>query len=217
MKYALGIGDENPEFQEFSQEFALSDLLKREFSEDEELETTVRSIGKAVRGRGDDAVREMTEKLDKVRLESFAVTQEEFDRAEALVEDSVKFAIETAIANVTKFHMRQKPVGSAPEDTSEGVSCWREFRAIERVGLYVPGGTAALFSTVIMLAVPAKIAGCREIAICTPPNSQGEAAPAVLYAARRLGIREVYKIGGAQAVFAMGFGTESVKAVDKIF
>lgn len=195
MKYVLGIGDENPEFKEFSKEFALDGLLKREFSEDEKLEATVRSIGKNVRIRGDSAVRELTEKLDGVRLENFAVTPEEFARADALVEDDVKAAIETAISNVEKFHMRQKPADAVPEDTAEGVSCWREFRAIERVGLYVPGGTAALFSTVIMLAVPAKIAGCREIALCTPPNLQGEAAPAVLYAAKRLGITEVYKIG----------------------
>lgn len=205
MKYVLGIGDENPEFKEFSKEFELKALLKREFSEDEKLEATVRAIGKDVRARGDSAVRELTETLDGVRLENFAVTQEEFARAEALLEDETKAAIETAIANVEKFHARQKPADSAPEDTAEGVSCWREFRAIERVGLYAPGGTAALFSTVIMLAVPAKIAGCREIALCTPPNRQGEAAPAVLYAAKRLGITEVYKIGGAQAVFAMGF------------
>lgn len=205
MKYVLGIGDENPEFKEFSEGFALNDLLKREFSEDKKLERTVRNIGKRVRSGGDSAIRYYTKKLDKVRLENFAVTQEEFDRAEALVEDDVKAAIETAIANVEKFHARQKPVDSVPEDTAEGVSCWREFRAIERVGLYAPGGTAALFSTVIMLAVPARIAGCREIALFTPPNRQGEAAPAVLYAAKRLGITEVYKIGGAQAVFAMGF------------
>lgn len=195
MKYVLDISNENPEFKEFSEGLALKALLKREFSEDEELEKTVRSIGRNVRTRGDVAVRELTEKLDRVRLENFAVTQEEFDRAETLVEDNVKAAIETAIANVEKFHVRQKPVDSVPEDTAEGVSCWREFRAIERVGLYIPGGTAALFSTVLMLAVPARIAGCREIALFTPPNRQGEAAPAVLYAAKRLGITEVYKIG----------------------
>ncbi len=133
MKYVLGIGNENPEFKEFSEGFTLKDLLRREFSEDEELEAIVRNIGKDVRARGDSAVRELTEKLDGVRLESFTVTQEEFARAEILVEDEVKVAVENAISNIERFHVRQFPTDSAPEDTAEGVSCWREFRPIERV------------------------------------------------------------------------------------
>ncbi|MDP2104025.1 MAG: histidinol dehydrogenase, partial [Candidatus Gracilibacteria bacterium] len=147
----------------------------------------------------------------------FRVSEAEIDEADQYIDDDLKKAIAIATENIYAFHERQRPKDLEPEETSKGVYCWRQFRPIEKVGLYIPGGTAPLFSTLIMLAVPAIIVGCRDIKICTPVNKDGKVAPEVLYTAKTLGIRNIFKIGGAQAIFAMGYGTEQVDKVDKIF
>jgi histidinol dehydrogenase len=169
-----------------------------------------------VRERGDAALREYTERLDKVRLESFAVGAEEFAAAEAQLSADQLAALRRAIGTVTRFHEEQLP-GPLRVETSPGVTCERMIVALGAVGLYVPAGTAPLPSTAIMLAVPARIAGCPVRVVCTPPRPDGSADPAVLVAARLCGIEQVFKLGGAQAVAAMAFGTESVPKVDKIF
>ena len=156
------------------------------------------------------------EKFDHARLQSLAVTQEEFEEARTLVDDDLYDALMLAHHNIEAFHAAQKhdPV---KVETCPGVTCWQKSIAIERVGLYVPGGTAPLFSTVLMLATPARIAGCHEIVLCTPPNSEGKVHPAILVAARIAGVNKVFKAGGVQAIGAMAYGTESVPKVFKIF
>jgi histidinol dehydrogenase len=169
-----------------------------------------------VRGRGDAALREHTERLDKVRLDSFAVGATEFAAAEAALDPEQVAALHRAIGTVTRFHEEQR-LGALRVETSPGVTCERMIVPLGAVGLYVPAGTAPLPSTAIMLAVPARIAGCPVRVLCTPPRPDGTADPAVLVAARLCGIEQVFKLGGAQAVAAMAFGTESVPKVDKIF
>ena len=169
-----------------------------------------------VRQRGDEAVREYELKFDKATLTNLAVTEQEMDEAETLVTNELRDAIILAHHNIKVFHISQRFVGQKVK-TQEGVTCWQKSVAIERVGLYIPGGTAPLFSTVLMLATPAKIAGCREIVLCTPPNKEGKVNPAILVAARIAGVSKIYKIGGVQAIGAMAYGTESVPKVFKIF
>jgi histidinol dehydrogenase len=169
-----------------------------------------------VRQRGDEAVKEYELKFDKAALESLAVSEQEMQEAEQLVSQELKAAIELAHENIYKFHAAQKFEGKKVE-TQPGVSCWQKSVAIERVGLYIPGGTAPLFSTVLMLATPAKIAGCGEIVLCTPPNREGKVNPAILVAARIAGVSKIFKAGGVQAIGAMAYGTESVPKVFKIF
>lgn len=177
---------------------------------------TVRSVLDDVRNNGDDAVRRYEEKFDKVLLSELVVSESEKEEAYGLVDESLKNAICLAHKNIETFHASQRFTGRKIETTS-GVTCWQKAVAIEKVGLYVPGGTAPLFSTVLMLAVPAKIAGCKEIVLCTPPGKDGKINPAILYAAKVAGVSKVCKIGGIQAVAAMAYGTESVPKVYKIF
>lgn len=192
------------------------ELLKRPVMETEGLFDTVRGIIAKVRSEGDKAVMAYEKMFDKVELETLGVTEAEMDEAEALVPEDLKNAISLAKENIATFHASQQFVGKKIE-TRPGVTCWQQAVGIEKVGLYIPGGTAPLFSTVLMLAVPAKIAGCREIILCTPPGRDGKVHPAVLYAARMAGITRVFKVGGVQAIASMAYGTESIPKVYKIF
>ena len=181
-----------------------------------QLNETVSTVLNDVRQRGDEAVKEYELKFDKAALTSLAVSEQEMQEAEQLVSAELKAAIELAHENIYKFHAAQKFEGQKVE-TQSGVSCWQKSVAIERVGLYIRGGTAPLFSTVLMLATPAKIAGCGEIVLCTPPNLEGKVNPAILMAARIAGVSKIFKAGGVQAIGAMAYGTESVPKVFKIF
>lgn len=191
-------------------------LLERPNLDFESLMQTVGTILKEVRKRGDEAVREFTMKFDKVQLEDFTVSEVEITSSKFEVDEALKKAIAVATANIRQFHQAQKPELVSLE-TTPGVKCWQKSVPIEKVGLYIPGGTAPLVSTVMMLGVPASLAGCREIVICTPPDPNGKVHPAILYTADLLGIKKIYKIGGAQAIAAMAYGTESVPKVYKIF
>ncbi len=193
-----------------------SGLLKRSALKSESLRDTVLEVLDKVRKEGDRAVIGFEEKFDKVKLSSLAVTEQEFEEAEKKIGIELKAAILLALNNIRKFHMAQKFEGKKVE-TMPGVNCWQKAIAIEKVGLYVPGGTAPLFSTVLMLATPAKIAGCREIILCSPPDREGKIHPAILYAARAAGVSHVFKAGGVQAIGAMAYGTESIPKVYKIF
>ena len=193
-----------------------TELLKRPVMNTEHLFDTVRDIIRTVRAEGDKAVLRYEEQFDKVQLETLEVTPQEFDEAETLVSQELKDAISLAARNIEAFHAAQR-FDPIEVETQPGVTCWQKSVPIERVGLYVPGGTAPLFSTVLMLAVPARIAGCREIVLCTPPARSGKVHPAVLVAARVAGVRRVFKAGGVQAIAAMAYGTESVPKVYKIF
>lgn len=177
---------------------------------------TVRTVLDAVRAEGDAAVKRYEEQFDKVQLESLIVSDEEKEEAYRLVPDALKEAIRRAAENIRTFHASQRFTGQKVE-TAPGVVCWQKAVPIEKVGLYVPGGTAPLFSTVLMLAVPAQIAGCREIVLCTPPGKDGKVHPAILFAAQVAGVHLVCKTGGSQAIAAMAYGTESVPKVYKIF
>ena len=180
------------------------------------LNETVSTVLSDIRERGDEAVREYELKFDKAKLDALAVSEQEMDEAERMVSDELRDAIILAHHNIKVFHVSQRFVGQKVK-TQEGVTCWQKSVAIERVGLYIPGGTAPLFSTVLMLATPAKIAGCKEIVLCTPPDSEGRVNPAILVAARIAGVSRIFKIGGVQAIGAMAYGTESVPKVYKIF
>lgn len=192
------------------------DILNRPTFDTSALNETVSKVLADVKEKGDSAVIEYGEKFDKVRLSSFIVAQDEIDEAERLVSDELKSAIQTAKKNIEVFH-RSQIFESRKIETTQGVTCWQKAVAIEKVGLYIPGGTAPLFSTVLMLAVPAKIAGCTEIILCSPPNKEGKIHPAILYAAKETGVTKIFKIGGVQAIGAMAYGTESVPNVYKIF
>ncbi|MBQ8676477.1 MAG: histidinol dehydrogenase [Bacteroidaceae bacterium] len=181
-----------------------------------QLNATVQSVLDDVRLRGDAAVKEYEQKFDRVALTSLKVTEAEMLEAETLVDDELKAAMRQAHHNIQTFHEAQRFVGRKVE-TQPGVTCWQKAVPIERVGLYIPGGTAPLFSTVLMLATPAKIAGCKQIVLCSPPNREGKLHPAILVAARIAGVDNIYKIGGVQAIGAMAYGTESVPKVYKIF
>lgn len=191
-------------------------LLKRPTRDAADLNAIVAGVLADVRSRGDEAVREYEQKFDKVALQQLAVSEAEMQEAETLVSDELKQAIALAHDNIHKFHASQKFTADHVLVT-DGVECWQKSVAIEKVGLYIPGGTAPLFSTVLMLATPAQIAGCRDIVLCTPPNREGKVNPAILVAARVAGVNRIYKIGGVQAIGAMAYGTESVPKVYKIF
>lgn len=203
-------------YYKFPTEEELGELLKRPVRDAEDLNATVRSVLCDVRQRGDEAVREYEERFDHVRLETFSVTEQEMVEAEALVSDELKDALRLAHRNIKTFHTAQR-FRQEPLQVTEGVACWQKAVAIQKVGLYVPGGTAPLFSTVLMLATPARIAGCEEIVLCTPPGRDGHVHPAILVAARIAGVSRIFKIGGVQAIGAMAYGTESVPKVFKIF
>lgn len=191
-------------------------LLERPHRDASELRETVQTVLDQIRQYGDSAVKAFEEKFDKVRLDSLAVSESEMAEAEGLVADDLKEALKLAHANIEKFHAAQKFEGEKVE-TAPGVVCWQKSAAIEKVGLYIPGGTAPLFSTVLMLATPAKIAGCKEIVLCTPPKREGKVNPAILMAAKIAGVNRIFKAGGVQAIGAMAYGTESVPKVSKIF
>jgi histidinol dehydrogenase len=193
-----------------------SGLLTRPAFDTRYLREKVAGILEAVRTNGDAALRRYAKEFDKVELADFLVTEEEFAAAEAEISGELKTAIKQAAANIEKFHAAQTETPHIIE-TVPGVFCWRKSVAIEKVGLYVPAGTAPLFSTVLMLAIPARLAGCREIVLCSPCDVNGKINAATLYAARLCGATKVFKLGGAQAIAALGFGTESVPKVYKIF
>ena len=199
-----------PEEKEWAQ------LLKRPTKDAAQLNDTVSSVLREVRERGDEAVREYEERFDKVRLDTLAVSEAEMKEAETLVSLELKEALELAHRNIYTFHAAQR-FESRKCEVANGITCWQKAIPIERVGLYIPGGTAPLFSTVLMLATPAKIAGCSNIVLCTPPNREGKVNPAILVAARIAGVSNIFKIGGVQAIGAMAYGTESVPKVYKIF
>lgn len=191
-------------------------LLERPHIDMTALYATVNTVLADVRTRGDQAVLDYEEKFDRVRLSSLQVTEAEMEAAEQLIPEELKDALQQAERNIATFHEAQRFQGKKIE-TAPGVVCWQKAVPIEKVGLYIPGGTAPLFSTVLMLAVPARLAGCREIVLCTPPDREGRVNPAILYAARLAGVHRIFKAGGVQAIGAMAYGTETVPKVYKIF
>ena len=201
---------------EYPQPGQWADIVTRPRLDLTKLNDTVATVLADVKERGDAAVREYELKFDHAELDGLAVTEEEMEEAEQLVSNELRDAIILAHHNIKVFHISQRFVGQKVK-TQEGVVCWQKSVAIERVGLYIPGGTAPLFSTVLMLATPAKIAGCKEIVLCTPPNKEGKVNPAILVAARIAGVSKIFKAGGVQAIGAMAYGTESVPKVYKIF
>lgn len=196
--------------------YAWDAVLQRPSLDNRFLERTVASIISDVREHGDSALRHCAKQFDKLEIDEFLVTEAEFSEAERAVSDELKDAIRIAKSNIEKFHSAQVEEVRVVE-TMPGVTCWRKSVAIEKVGLYVPAGSAPLFSTVLMLAIPATIAGCGEIVICSAPDAEGKVNPATLYAASVCGIKKVFKTSGAQAIAAMAFGTQTIPKVDKIF
>ncbi len=203
-------------FIKYPSQEQIKKIIERPHLDVSQLNATVASVLADVKENGDKAVIAYEEKFDHVKLASLAVTEAEIDEAEALVSQDLKDALILAHENIAKFHESQK-FESTKVETAPGVVCWQKSVAIEKVGLYIPGGTAPLFSTVLMLATPAKIAGCKEIVLCTPPNREGKVNPAILMAARVAGVSKIFKAGGVQAIGAMAYGTESVPKVYKIF
>lgn len=193
-----------------------SELQQRNSSDDDRISERVGEIIGRVREEGDRALFELARQIDGVELATLRVSEQEIAEAASAVPDEVRQAIGKAIGNIRRFHEAQRP---APVDieTTEGVRCCQRAVPIRRVGLYIPGGNAPLFSTVLMLAVPASVAGCSEVVLCSPPNKQGGIAPVILYAASQCGVREIYKCGGAQAIAALAYGTETIARCDKIF
>lgn len=192
------------------------EYVKRPAFPAEDLEEKVMSILEKVRLDGDLALKNFTLTFDKVDIENIKVSSDEIEQASAEVSDELKEAIAIAASNILAFHAAQQ-IKEDVVETISGVKCWRRSTAIEKVGLYIPGGSAPLFSTILMLGIPALIAGCERIILCTPPDENGKINPAVLFTVSFLGIKEIYKIGGAQAIGAMAFGTETIPKVDKIF
>lgn len=193
-----------------------SEIITRPHRDPAELAHIVDSILKQVKERGDAALFDYEAQFDHAKLESLEVSDSEFQEAEGLVDDNLKAALNLAHRNIETFHRAQRFEGKTIE-TCPGVTCWQKAVPIANVGLYVPGGSAPLFSTVLMLATPAEIAGCSQIVLCTPPNHEGKVNPAILVAARIAGVNHIYKVGGAQAIAAMAYGTKSIPKVDKIF
>jgi histidinol dehydrogenase len=192
------------------------ELCRRPEIDRKELRTKVAEILDYVRKAGDRALSDLAEKFDGVRPKDLKVPESEIEASSNFVSKELKEAIAAALENITKFHsaqLREEPV----IETTKGVRCWRKSVPIDRVGLYIPGGTAPLFSTVLMLAIPARIAGCPEIILCTPPDRNGNINPLILYTAKMAGVNQVFKAGGAQAIAAMAFGTETIPKADKIF
>lgn len=201
---------EQPKQQEWAS------ILARPVMDDTALRATVRTVLDDVRARGDEAINEYTEKFDGVLLKDFAFDENELIEAEAALSHELKTAIQTAAENITTFHQAQLQAPSVIE-TMPGVRCWRKSVGIETVGIYIPGGTAPLFSTVLMLGIPAHLAGCKRIVLCSPPDKNGQLHPAIIYAAKLVGVTHIYKIGGVQAIAAMAYGTRTVPKVYKIF
>lgn len=201
---------EQPKQQEWAS------IISRPVMDDTALRATVRTVLDDVRVRGDEAIIEYTEKFDGVLLKDFAFDENELIEAEAALSHELKTAIQTAAENITTFHQAQLQTPSVIE-TMPGVRCWRKSVGIETVGIYIPGGTAPLFSTVLMLGIPAHLAGCKRIVLCSPPDKNGQLHPAIIYAAKLVGVTHIYKIGGVQAIAAMAYGTRTVPKVYKIF
>lgn len=193
-----------------------SEICSRPIFEQGDLTDRVESILNTVKSNGDTALFDYTEKFDGVKLNELLVSENEIQSALSCVSEELKLAIQSAKRNIEKFHISQKDEMAIIE-TTKGVTCWRKSIAIEKVGLYIPGGSAPLFSTILMLGIPAIQAGCKEIILCSPPNKDGELNPAILYAAQLVGVTKIFKVGGAQAIGAMAYGTESIPQVYKIF
>lgn len=192
------------------------DLLRRPTIDSSSLEKSVKKILDKVKDKGDRAVKKYAKEFDGVKLKKLQVSSKEIKDAEALVSNELKKAIQQAASNIEKFHSAQLSTVEVIE-TMPGIKCWRKSIGIEKVGLYIPGGTAPLFSTILMLGIPAKLAGCKEIVLCSPPNKEGKLNPAILYAAQLVSITKIFKAGGVQAIGAMAYGTESIPQVYKIF
>lgn len=191
-------------------------IAARPHLDTQQLAEVVKDVLADIKANGDEAVRKYESKFDHVELDSLKVSADEINEAEGLIDDELKNALLTAYHNIYSFHECQR-FQSHHVETCPGVDCWQKSMPIDKVGLYIPGGTAPLFSTVLMLATPAKIAGCKDIVICTPPNKEGKVNPAILMAAKIAGVTEIFKIGGVQAIGAMAYGTETVPKVYKIF
>jgi histidinol dehydrogenase len=191
-------------------------LLERPTKTVDDIEATVKEIFAAVQYKGDQAVNQYTAQFDGITLDTIQVSEDEIQTAIAAVDDELKAAIQLAKSNIEKFHQAQK-TNRVSVETTEGVHCWQEKRPIQKIGLYIPGGTAPLFSTVLMLAVPASIAGCKEVILCSPPDKNGNLNPAILYAANLCGVSKILKVGGIQAIAGMTFGTTTIPKVYKIF
>lgn len=193
-----------------------AELIKRPLINEEQLSQTVSSIINDVKQNGDKAIIKYTNIFDGIKLNNLSVCEDEINKAILKVPQELKDAIKFAFKNITSFHKAQQ-IQEEIIETVPGVKCWRKSVAIEKIGLYIPGGSAPLFSTILMLGIPAQIAGCKEIVLCTPSNKNGEINPAILYTANLVGISKIYKVGGAQAIAAMAFGTETIPEVYKIF
>mgnify|MGYP003625177431 CR=1 FL=1 len=193
-----------------------SELLQRPTQSVADIETTVNQIFSEVKENGNVAVAKYTELFDGISVSELKVSSEEIKLAEKEVSEELKQAIQLAKNNIEKFHKAQQS-DPVQVETMEGVRCWQEKRPIEKVGLYIPGGSAPLFSTILMLAVPAALAGCKEVFLCTPPDKQGSVHPAILYTAQLCGVQQIYKVGGIQAIAAMTFGTETIPKAYKLF
>lgn len=191
-------------------------MLQRPVMNVAALEASVKNILQEVRQQGDAAVKKFTQQFDKAAIDNLQVAEDEFTQAQQVLDAKLKAAILSAKVNIETFHKAQ--LGSTQIiETMPGVQCWRKSVAIEKVGLYIPGGTAPLFSTILMLSIPAKLAGCKEIILCSPPDATGNLHPAILFTAKAVGINKVFKAGGVQAIGAMAYGTESIPAVSKLF
>lgn len=193
-----------------------NELAKRKTVATADLNETVKAVFNDIQKNGIKAVKKYTNYFDGVSIENFVVTPSEIENAVTQIPSNLKNAIQIAADNISKFHSSQKEIPTKIETTS-GVFCWRESRAIDTIGIYIPGGTAPLFSTVLMLAIPAKLAGCKKIVLCSPPDKNGNINPAILYAAKLTGITQMYKVGGIQAIAALTFGTDEIPKVSKIF
>lgn len=200
----------NPEIKEWK------DLASRNASDDSVIMWRVERIVSDVQSKGDEAIKELSSKIDGVELDEIKVADKEIEAASQFVSKELKNALDVAYGNILKFHKAQLP-NTLDVEISEGIRCMQKPVGIQKVGLYIPGGSAPLFSTVLMLAIPAKVAGCKNITLCTPPSNNGTIAPEILYAASLCGVTNIYKVGGAQAVAAMAYGTQSIEKVDKIF
>ena len=193
-----------------------SKILKRPTQTFKEIETIVNQVFEDVQSNGDQAIRKYTKQFDKVSLSSLVVTEDEINIAVQKISNELKEAIQLAASNIEKFHKAQQSK-RVYQETMPGVVCWQEKRPIQKVGLYIPGGTAPLFSTVLMLAIPAKLSDCQEIILCSPPNKEGNIADEILYTANLCGVTSIYKVGGIQAISGLTFGTETIPKVYKIF
>lgn len=192
------------------------EVLKRPTQTIDDIKATVNEIFTEVKAKGNQAIAKYTDLFDGTSISNIEVSVEEIEQAEKEISTELKNAIQLAKENITKFHAAQK-TDKVEVETQSGVKCWQEKRAIQKVGLYIPGGSAPLFSTILMLAIPANLAGCKEIVLCTPPNKEGKINPAILYTANLCGVTKIFKVGGIQAIAGMTFGTESIPKVYKIF